>query len=153
MSLGINEFIEMLRVDFKRYCEQIGIPESQKLMLATGRDEFRDIMLQRYGEYNLNLTLKPKRIYYQHLGECYPELRIILVNAHVKRILDKVSGIMRDITYADHLDTLIHELVHYRFNLRNCITKKFNKLIIRILEGEKFEMMELEIPAQRVRTK
>jgi hypothetical protein len=143
----------MLYADFKKYCEQIGIPESHNLLLATGHDELREMMLRRHSEYKLNRTLKIRRVYYQRLGQCDNELGIIFVDAHIKRIIHKDDGIKHDATYADHLDTLIHELVHYRFKLKDHSTKKFKKLEKRILEGERFSLMEIEAPTNKIQMK
>jgi hypothetical protein len=137
----IQSFINQLHEDFKRLCEQMGIPESHKLSLATGKDEYRDMFMRRCTELKLNYKSKNVKVCYERLGWCDSKLGIIFVDCHIKRIMNKTLGYKQDATYEDHEDTLIHELVHYRFNIRGH-PKKLFKLIDRVKAGESFSLME-----------
>ena len=136
----IQDFINRLHKDFERLCELIGIPESHKLLLATGKDEYREMFMKRCAELKLNYKLKNVKVRYQRLGWCNSELGIIFVDCHIKRIMNNTLGYKQDATYEDHEDTLIHELVHYRFNIRRH-PKKLFKLIDRVKAGESFSLM------------
>jgi hypothetical protein len=139
---------ERLQQDKTRICKQIGILPCEEPRLVLDRKEMRSLITGK--------TQNSKRI--AGLGECHPEIRTIFVDAsyrltqrtfsdgkpmyHGQYDLEteryKWCPAKRRTTYKDFLQTLVHELVHYRFAYLGH-SKKYEQRIKEILRGRTFE--------------
>lgn len=127
---------ERLREDLMKYCNQIGIlQEVPRLILD--RKEMHTILVN---------AGKPKRC--AGWGQCFRSLGIIFVDAGIRihypsRTYKGVRLPTRELIkhkskYIDFRNTLVHELVHYRFAYLQH-GRKFEKRINEILRGRTFE--------------
>ncbi len=128
--------------DMLKYCDQIGILKEETPMLYLDKQEYS--ALRKAGG---SRAVRDNRY-----GECNWEQRAIFVNSRtreyqVKRYLTEIgskrTGIRAHLkyvkpTYRNFLHTLIHELVHYRFESMPH-GFKFEKRIKEILGGRQFE--------------
>jgi hypothetical protein len=129
--------LERLKSDFIKYCEQIGIVD--KLYLVTNRKEMHSILIN---------AGRPKRC--AGWGECFSDLKTIFVDAGLRihypsrqyahwRKPDR-EYVKHKSKYIDFRNTLVHELVHYRWpKLRH--GWRYEKRIQEILRGTRFDAM------------
>jgi hypothetical protein len=126
---------ERLKEDSMKYCKQIGIVQVPRLILD--RREMHIILVN---------AGKPKRC--AGWGECFRELDTIFVDAGIRihypsrqyahwRKPDR-EYVKHKSKYIDFRNTLVHELVHYRWpKLRH--GWRYEKRIQEILRGKTFE--------------
>jgi len=110
---------ERLYADLIKYCDQIGILPEETPRLILDRQEYN--ALRKSTGY--------RGVRHNRYGECNHQVRTIFVNArqthyqrvrYMTKIGRKRTGIISrwknvKATYPNKLNTLVHELVHYRF--------------------------------------
>jgi hypothetical protein len=104
--------IQQLIEDFDKYCRQIGLMNKPRLVL--NRKEMHSILVN---------AGKPKRC--AGWGQCFWEMKTIFVDTGLRihypsRVHKGWTNPAREQVkhkskYADFRNTLVHELVHYRF--------------------------------------
>jgi hypothetical protein len=133
---------ERLYTDMLRYCDQIGILKEETPTLYLDKQEYS--ALRKAGG---SRAVRDNRY-----GECNREQRAIFINSRtreyqIKQYLTEIgskrTGIRAHLryvkpTYRHYLHTLVHELVHYRFDSMPH-GFKFDKRIKEILNGRQFE--------------
>ena len=134
--------IERLKEDFVKYCNQMGITDRPRLIL--NRKEMHSILVN---------AGQPKRC--ASWGECFWDLRTIFIDTGIRihypsrqykgfRKPDRES-VKHKSKYIDFRNTLVHELVHYRFpKMRH--GWRYERRIIKILGGITFERMPMPMP-------
>ena len=140
---------ERLIADFEQYRKQIGIIDTEVPQLTFDPKEYTRIA----SEYN---SKKSNRVRRNGLGKCYRNARVILVSQNARgssweyeknnkgnRVKRRFNGdiyykkIKKKVNnYAGYKDTLVHELVHYRWDYRH--GEQFDKRIWEILRGRVF---------------
>jgi hypothetical protein len=142
---------EKLQQALPIYCKQIGIRDDEMPVLVFDPREY-----QRRAGYN-------HRIRNGNLGEADYESRTVLVNQNVrghtweykrnkngKKVETRKEGFTyytmkkRKIDYSIFLDTLVHELVHYRWHYLEH-GAEFEKRIKDILHGKVFPEKRLDM--------
>jgi hypothetical protein len=128
---------ERLKADLHKYCKQIGILDNEISRLILDRKKMHTILVNA-GE--------PKRC--AGWGECFRSLQTIFIDAGIRIHYPsrKYAGVKRPAResvkhksqYIDFRNTLVHELVHYRFAYLQH-GKKYEKRINEILRGRTFE--------------
>ena len=133
---------ERLNKDFVKYCNQIGIIDRPRLIKT--RKEMHAILVNA-GE--------SKRC--AAWGECFWHLQTIFIDTGIRihypsRPYKGVRLPERELVkhkskYIDFRNTLVHELVHYRFpKMRH--GARFERRINEILRGRTFEPMQIPMP-------
>ena len=147
--------LEQLRKDFVKYCNQIGIIAELRPRLIETRKEMHQIEVDA-----------GYRKYAASWGHCFWPLRCIFVDTGVRiyypnrqykgwRNPDR-ELIKHKVKYIDFRNTLVHELVHWRFpKMRH--GWRFERRIDEILRGMTFEPMQMPrlqipLPPIQVRT-
>ena len=105
-------------------CEQMGIQDIPRLIFTT-----RDVL-----NMPVEQTEGRRVSAYKYLGVCYRDAKTILVNIRHKAIKRLNGG-----KFGTAEETLIHELVHYRFVHLNH-GKEFNKRVRDIKHGKVWPM-------------
>ena len=129
--------IQRLREDFVKYCDQMGIINQPRLIET--RKELHDIQIgsgqEKYGG---------------GWGSCHRKLNLIFVDTGIRiywpgkeykgfRNPDRES-IKHKAKYIDFRNTLVHELVHWRFpKMRH--GWRFEQRCVEVLRGRTFEPM------------
>jgi hypothetical protein len=133
--------------DMLKYCDQIGILKEETPMLYLDKQEYS--ALRKSGG--------SRAVRDQRYGECNREQRAIFVNSRtreyqIKKYLTEIgskrTGIRahlsyRKPTYRYYLHTLVHELVHYRFESMPHGFKFENRIKV-ILNGRQFESKSIK---------
>jgi hypothetical protein len=133
--------------DMLKYCSQIGILKEETPMLYLDKQEYSA----------LRKSSGSRAVRDQRYGECNHEQRAIFVNSRtreyqIKKYLTEIgskrTGIRAHLryvkpTYRHYLHTLVHELVHYRFESMPH-GFKFENRIKEILNGRQFESKSLK---------
>ena len=134
-----SRLYRVLYRDYLKYCQQIGItPENRPLFLITKFEllnTLQDYLISFPELKKINRQLRKISGKYFRFGD----LKIIYVDTETKfRILD--GGREKTVvTYQDLVRTMVHELVHCRFNLAH--GRKFSSKVKEILEGKSFPNM------------
>jgi hypothetical protein len=133
---------QRLQQDKTRICRQIGILPGEEPRLVMDRKEMRSLVQSR-NQYN-----KAGR------GECVVAIRTIIVDAglrvhHPSRQYKGFRNPKRELVkhkskYMDFRNTLVHELVHYRFPYLQH-GEKFEQRIQEILGGRTFEPKHIHL--------
>jgi hypothetical protein len=117
-----NQKMQTLRADLEKYSKQIGVIESEVPQLAFGK---KDLMVQRprkrYPTKRSNL-----------LGCCYGDIRLLFVNLEAHKDLWHLR------------DTLLHELLHYRF--QHLSHKDMHKRMRLVRNGKTYPEKHIERP-------
>ena len=103
-------------------CEQLGIEEIPKLVFSR-----KDVLAMP-----LEHTAGRRTSTHRYLGICYREARTIFLNIrskYVKRLKGRRSGSLEE--------TMVHELVHYRFGYLGH-GRKFEDRVKKIFEGKTY---------------
>jgi hypothetical protein len=134
-----SRLCQVLYRDYLKYCQQIGItPENRPLFLITKSEllnTFQDYLISFPELIKINRQLRKVSGKYFRFGD----LKIIYLDTETKfRILDG-GGEKTIVTYQDLVRTMVHELVHCRFNLAH--GREFNSKVKEILEGKSFPNM------------
>jgi hypothetical protein len=133
-----------LQEDFNRYAKQIGILPGEMPQLITDKRQIQELNRERRQKDQWVGSAS-------NYGACYTEQRIIYVNVNSRIREDKVYAHVKytrrqlsrhKSTYRDYLDTLVHELVHYRFGYLKH-GAKFEKRQREILRGKVFPQKTL----------
>ena len=139
-----EKYRSKLKEDFNKYTKQIGILSSEMPQLITDKRQIQELNQERRhkGQWVGSGS---------NYGVCYTEQRIIYVNVNNRIREDKVYAHVKytrrqlskhKSTYRDYLDTLVHELVHYRFGYLKH-GAKFEKRQREILRGKVFPQKTL----------
>jgi hypothetical protein len=129
-----------LYTDLDKYCNQIGILPEEKPTLILDRQQYSD----------LRKSIGSRGVRKQRYGECNRTQRAIFVNSRTSdyQIVRYMTKLGRKrtgcsyktvkATYRHKLNTLVHELVHYRFpSMQHGLA--FENRIKEILKGRQFE--------------
>jgi hypothetical protein len=126
--------IQQLREDFDKYCRQIGIIDKPRLVLR--REEMHRIQVEAGHEKHCG-----------GWGSCYQDLKCVFVDTGIRihypsRTYTGWKNPNRELVkhkskYIDFRNTLVHELVHYRFpKYRH--GKAFEKRVKEIIQDRPF---------------
>jgi len=120
-----NGKMQILNADLVKYSKQVGILDSEIPQLAFGK---KDLMV-----------LRPKKRYPTKrsnlLGCCYGDKRLLLVNLEAHKDLRHLR------------DTLLHEVLHYRFE--HLSHKEMEKRMRFIRKGKTYPEKHIERPLLR----
>jgi hypothetical protein len=128
----------VLRADLIKYSRQMGIIDCEIPELVFYGEEFKQkvnesTMVSKYGFPQYHRGGKHTRFG----GICDIYSRLIFVNLRKNSVSRK--------SIRDLRNTLVHELVHYRFMYMSH-GRKFEKRIKEILQGKQFPRKHIEIP-------
>jgi hypothetical protein len=126
-----NKKMEVLRQDLIKYSKQIGIVDCEIPKLVFYGEEFKaeqNETFLKYGGYSSQRTWR----YTTHYGFCSSITRLIFVNMRGTRTLRELRN------------TLIHELLHYRF--KGISHKEIDKRIRKILAGKQYPRKQITCP-------
>src|ERR687887_448231 len=142
---------QRLYTDLTRYAKQIGILPNEVPKLIIDRKEMQELLLTRHPRTGNPIVDKRVPAY----GACDYSLRTIFVDASRRVYRQKiykgfhyseriVTQNKHKVTYRDLVNTLVHELVHYRFPYMQH-GAKFEQRIKEVLQGRMFEPKHIHL--------
>jgi hypothetical protein len=126
-----NKKMEVLKQDLIKYSKQLGIIDCEIPKLVFYGEEFKteqnDVFF-KYEGYNSKQTWR----HTTYLGFCSYLTRLILVNIRGRRTLGELRN------------TLIHELLHYRF--KGTSHEEIHNRIKKVLAGKEYPRKHITVP-------
>jgi hypothetical protein len=144
---------QRLYEDLIKYSKQIGILTNEIPRRITDRKQMQQLVLTKR-PYTGNPTVDKRVVGY---GECLYSLRTIFVDSnrrvyHDRKFITKGRRIYykHKATYKHFINTLVHELTHYRFPYMRH-GRKFEQRVNEILRGREFESKHVHLFASHVK--
>lgn len=147
---------EKLASDLVKYCKQIGVLDNEIPRLIFDSKQYTEIVKSRDSDYN-------RRMHNDNLGQCDYATRSLFVNGNSrgsyheyeynekgKKIKKIINGeayyklVRKKTNYNSYKDTLVHELVHYRFHNMDH-GPRFIRRIKEIMRGQTFPLEHLHL--------